>query len=656
MKRRYCVAKNVWAEKAVKAVLVLLFSASVAWGQNNNPFSNFPLFSVERYATTSGNNHIAVFNIDNKPPYDLIFYGNGGNEFTYHSYARLSRIKRKFFFFPISEIKQIRYSKLADKRLYIFTSREKNLIGVASFTEYGTLRLLNKRVLPDYPEKILVGNFLGAPSLRALVFGSSFTGVSLFSLDNFKLKETKVLKNGSFSEGGLLDMDADGMNDLVLFDALKQKSDFYLNLLNRFEITFSEKSLNNIRNLKTSDINGDKLIDYAYLSDGKIIANIVRSNPKDREITEFTAPDCKDYEFTDFSFDFKKDLIWVNKEGDIFYRIKSKKDKFFPERFLKRTENASAISTVWNKNRREIIILSENGFFEKLSPVNKIDTTFSLLLPDLKRESAPKILRTKNGIKIAWLAESFPLVYYVNVFSSGKIKKGTETIPFAPDDLILLKNGNLYASHGDSLTLFIENKNGGEILFSASPKDYEIRNGVFLLGEKDKPLLPDSVETEFEYEKFIARRGADFVFRDSANLIFAAPKKNKLKAVKKTEYESSFSFAPVFGKTEAVIAAVKDGTVKFIGEKNELEFKCNRKFKRKNDYEFFVSGNDAIYLRDAARGNIYKARLNKNGYIRFTKILSNLNLEEPVIFSAKDKVFVAGFNGKLRTLDFIQLR
>ncbi len=657
MKKHFYGGKNAYERIAGKIFLFLCLITFSIFPQSEFEKSDYPLFSVERYNTSFNNNKIAVFNIDNEPPYDLIFYDNGRNEFTYHSFAHLNKAKRKFFFFPIDEIKLIKPAKKNDERFYIFTSRTKNVVGLASFTKYGTLRLLNKRVVPSYPSKILVGNFLAIKAKRALIFGDNFNGVSLFSVDKYSLKFESVINSGFYSEGGLLDLDADGMNDLILYNPISMRSEYYLNLLNKFEITYADTSAYEIKNLKTIDLNGDKLIDYAFTNSKGITAYLTRSNPKNKIEITIPAKDCKDYVFSDFTFDYKKDLLYTDNHGNLFYSIRKNEKEFSVPWFLRNVYKASAISSVWNKDRREIIVLSKKGFFEKYSPVNSIDTTLSLLLPDIKRSLNPIIDYSKNQLKIFWLSDSFPLVYSLKIKSNRFIKE-KQVLPFTPQKLLVTNVSKYLLTENDS-TFTIRSANPVGEKIALLPKNKFILNDNIFINISDSTIYipPDTLRAGFSFDSLISFTNKNFVFAKKNNILFAKRIANdSLIITENREVADNVNIYPLYSKDKNDIVIISNDKFSISNIDTINTFTTNYNFSNKKDLVIFEKIPTSFFIYDKTKGSVYKTRKIRKNYISFSKVLINHKLKSPGFVTIKSKTFLVGFNERKKTIDFIEIK
>ncbi len=658
MKKLWFVGRSVCVRKAVSFFSFIFFFPAIFFAQTLNIPAKFPLFEIRKFNTTPGNNKIAVFNIDDVPPYDFIFYGNNKYEFTYHSYKKLEKAKRKFFFFPITEIKLLKPGKNPDKRIYIFTSKKKKLVGAASFTKYGTLRLLNKRALFDFPEKILVGNFLGNPDKRALVFGGVFDGVNLFTFENFKLNFESVIKNETFADGGLLDLDADGMNDLVLYDALDNKFQYHLNLLNKFEISLSEKPEKKARKMKVAEIDGDKIMDFAYLSGNEIVINLTRSNPKTKQIIKLKTGNCVDYDFSDFTFDFKKDFIWINGNGEIWYRVRESKQKFTPPLYLKKLTGAVSINTVWNTDRREIVILSENGFFEKYTPVNKIKNSTEILLPDFRKNSHPLFFVRKNKLEVVWLSETYPALYGIGFYYDGKIEKKILPLSFFPDGILSSGRDILFTSKNDSTVLLL-NKDS---LYKKIPANILSENFVIEKKRNFAVNLADTLVITFEFEEIISRNKNknDFVFLNKNELIFAKVLNDSIKAVKRLLVDENSKVFPLSVFPDKPGAAlIKGNKITFISENSRKEFRANYNLLRNANLSFcfFEKETGAIALKDEKKNDIYLAAIKKRrSYLAFRKVYPAINSKRYVLTQINDKLFACFFNTEMKSLKFIEIK
>ncbi len=663
MKKRCCAGKSVCGKSPVDFLAFFLLLAATVFSQTNKRAS-LPVFAVEKFSTAPGNNKIAVLNIDNSAPYDLIFYGNNRNEFTYHSFKRLGKPKRKFFFYPLSEIKQIRYSKKNDLRHYIFVSRKSRIVGLASFTEYGTLRLLNKKRIADYPDKIIVGNFLGDPQMRALVFGENFQGVSLFTEKNLKLKETKVIERGTFSEGALIDADADGMNDLALYDKFANKINFYLNLLNKFEISFEETPENIIENVKTCDINGDKLMDYAFVSDGEIVANIVNSNPRNMLRLKTEAPRCVDFVFSDCTFDYKKDLIWANENGELFSNTETggKSPQFSKPLHLTTIPDVSALSTVWNFDRRTIIALSSRGFFETFTPLEKIDTTISVLLPDYSAKAEPQIVSDKGEVKIFWLSETLPKLYSLRIAKTGKISAHETSLAFNPQNFIAGGENVFLLEDADSLVTLRRADIFGDAILSFPKKDFHSFRSEFFFTKNFAVNLTrpsDTLKVAFDFDRFIDANNDEFIFAKNDTLIFARVSSDKkMRTEKKIAFGNSGEIYPLHSQESEFFAIVIGrNEIDLIGKNRNLSFFYHNSSLSKKSLSFYLVMRDGknFLLVTTATGVIYTAEIKESrNFLAFKK--KKIAPRRGKIVKIGNKLFYASFNANLQSVDFTEIK
>ena len=429
--------KNVCTRIKISSVLlfVLIFSG-IIFAQR----FDFPVLNINVYATSSGLDKIFVFNADNKPPYDLLFYNQSSLGYTFHSGDRLEKGRSKYFFYPLTEINFFKHGTKGLKDKYLFTSQDKNVVGMVSFTEYGGMRLLNVKKVKDYPDKIDAGKYLAVPEERAIVFGKNFKGVSSVSEDKFKLKFKNLFADGYFKSGGFVDLDVDGYNDLVLYDATKKKLNYYLNVTNTFQLTKQEDISGTLTNFKVNDFDGDRVRDFSF-TDGKfLVVYIVNSNPKNIRHFRINVGNCLDYKFMKINSDNLTDIVTIDNSNNlkVFYNLG--KDRFTKGNFITKTAGVKTLATLWDNNQRNLILLSNKGLFYKIHRISVVDTSAQILLSGNGQNNVV-FAQTPENIEVSWVDKKSYLSKRLTVsLKNGAVTQYRNLIPYCPDEFSVIKN------------------------------------------------------------------------------------------------------------------------------------------------------------------------------------------------------------------------
>ena len=468
--------KNVCIKIKISRVLLfaLIFSG-VIFAQR----FDFPVLNVNVYSTSPGLDKIFVFNADNKSPYDLMFYNQTSLGYTFHSGSRMEKRRAKYFFYPITEIKFFKHGVKGLKDKYLFTSQKKNVVGMVSFTEYGGMRLPNVKKVKNYPVKVDAGKYLAVPEERAIVFGKNYNGVTSVSEDKFKIKLENLLHDGYYQTGGFVDLDVDGYNDLVLFDVINRKLNFYLNVANIFQLTKQEEISGTLSNFKVNDFDGDRVRDFSFLNGKFLTVYIVNSNPQNIKRLRIKVGKCLDYKFMKINNDNLTDVIAIDDSNmlRVFYNLG--KNKFSNGDFVAKIEGGKSLATLWDNNQRDLIILSDKGSFYKLRKKNKIDTTTQVLLSGNEIDKVV-LSQTPKNIDVCWLDKSNYTLRKISVSGkNGEIKQSQNEIPYFPDEFSVVdKGGNsswffIKYLH-NKFSYLLENNNKINLVFTDTNKFYSL--------------------------------------------------------------------------------------------------------------------------------------------------------------------------------------
>ncbi len=672
MKKLFAEGKNAYIIKVFRRVLFffLLFPTFV-FSQKNN----FPIYEVADYPTTPGLNKIFVADIDNRGPYDLVFYNNSDLGYTFHSSERQWKPRRKYFFYPISSIKLLKNAEKEIKPKYIFTSENAGVVGLVSFTEYGGMRLLNVKKVNDYPAKVDAGKFLAVPERQAVVFGSDFTGVSLFSEKNFKLKETKLFSAGSYSAGGLVDIDIDGMNDLVLFNNASRKLLYFLNVANLFQTAKEDELSGEIRKFKVNDFDGDRVRDFSFLLGDSLCIYIVNSNPQNIKRFSIFVDGCVDYKFLNINADNKRDVLAVDSTGQVFAYYNKGKNKFTAARFIDRIKGIRTLATVWNVDRRKLILLTDEGHFSTFEKTDNIDTTKSVLLYG-NDFIPPEIQESGKTLTAYWLDNKNFRFNSISVSKiTGKISAEDFPLPFSPDNFEIVKSSGTplflfekYLSSG--FTYSLTGKGKQEAIFSDTNKIKVM--GKYLVEQISDSLnlyLPIKDRNDFTFDTLsispapfaaLSARKNKFIFLDKNNkLVFSHLEKGEI--VVDTAYsvgKTSALFEAPFNNSLSVVIEAKGSRVTVYSNDTLTTYYSSRSLKAADIIPRFtlINGKRFLIIYDKGHGLFLKAEM-KTGksYLRFRPIFNAADVKDFSAVRIKDKNFIIYFNKKLNALTFKEI-
>ncbi len=321
-------------------------------------------------------NYTGIYIIDyNKDSFDdILVYGINDKKIALHAGLKnqsFSAASEKFFYYPITEFKFFNHKKYVGD-LYLFISREKRLVGLVSFTKYGTLQLLNQIELDYYPGSISIGDYDKDGINDALISGENFDGLSILKEDKFKLIEEKIYSNRIFSEAKFIDLDYDNFVDIAALDLFENSIVIFNN--NRFgefkksrSIIFDDK----IKNLSATYFNKDDYIDL-IISQGNSLnvwyGDSVSSFNEKVVYPLMSYPDK--YTIADYNSDGYYDFAWLNKSsGDLKLLLSRFDNSDYEEHLLMNDKDIVNIIN-WNDDSvLNLLAVHRNG---KLSIYNKI--------------------------------------------------------------------------------------------------------------------------------------------------------------------------------------------------------------------------------------------------------------------------------------------
>lgn len=195
---------------------------------------------------------------------DLLLFAKDSKEFVLYKGLKNNSYQEsahRFFFYPINNIGLMR-ERSNSGNVQMFISRKNRKAGLAAFTSYGTLQLLNENTLDSYPDDFIIDDFDNDGAKEAVIYGINFNGLEFASEKRLSLKTTKILDKRLFREVLSLDVNYDGFNDLVAYDILKNSVCILIN--DREGGFYEEREVPHhkpLRNISLTDYDDDQFTD-----------------------------------------------------------------------------------------------------------------------------------------------------------------------------------------------------------------------------------------------------------------------------------------------------------------------------------------------------------------------------------------------------------
>lgn len=356
-------------------ITILIFFASVSqllFGQYKLNGS----YEYETYSTEAGFSKFYEYDFNEDGTKDILLVGKNDKQvvwFKLNPNGKIDEIINKFFFYPVSNIKQ--FKTISGAETHLFTSRKRRMLGLVSFTKYGTIQLLNEIRFDSYPSEIISGDFNGDGAADALTFGNSFEGVSLVEEKGYKLSSTKLVNKGIFSELAVIDINTDGRNDFVAFNFLDHSLHFYENADSGIFNDIRKIKLDSeIDNLSEFDFNYDEYPDLIFSTEKGIevfygdsvfsYTNKAKLN-LDGNVIGFT--------LCDLNNDNRSDIVALTSEG-IYFSFNSDSVSFGKPFRFNIIENPTAITNV-SKN---VFYYSGDGNLDRIKHSSKFNSDIKL--------------------------------------------------------------------------------------------------------------------------------------------------------------------------------------------------------------------------------------------------------------------------------------
>lgn len=373
-----------------------LFNSAIA----QVPINGF--CQVKSFPAFPGFNRISVSDVNYDSFKDIILYspsqksiavieGKMGSSFTDYKI-----INSQYNFSNIIPV----YNKAAGSQQYVFSSRKKRTVGLFSFSSFGRFNLLAKIGFDSYPENISVADINNDGDFEYLISGSGFKGLSLLSLIDGELSETKLEENSIYGEAVFVDISNDGNPDIAAFNLFNNSFEvFYNDGKGRFERIRTEFENTSIENLEKIDFNRDGYDDLIYTVNNsfKLAFGDSQSfyNSSIVITTEFIP-----HRFTvaDFNGDKLNDIAYIDSSQGILSVIFAKgNNQFYPEIIYMKKEGLTDLHLFRSHNSNSLILLNKSGEIFIVSRLFSLPDEANLI-PALQPSTITKFDLGNDGI------------------------------------------------------------------------------------------------------------------------------------------------------------------------------------------------------------------------------------------------------------------
>ncbi|MBU1449131.1 VCBS repeat-containing protein, partial [Patescibacteria group bacterium] len=370
---------------------IFLFHSNTHSQININGFGKTSL-----YSSLPGYSNILQLNFNGDDYSDIMLFDPAQKRFVIHKGQKentFSKAIDKFFFYSIDNIKLLQ-NRTNEQNLFLFVSRKERKAGLSSFTQYGTLQLLNLKNFDSYPSNISVADYDLNGAKDALISGESFNGLTILTVDKLILKEKKIITKKNFSGAEFIDLNFDGFPDIAAIDLVDNSIKLYINNREeKFVESNTIKYLQPISNLKICNINNDDFNDIAFIKNNEIeilLGDSVSSfeNKLSFEFSYFPLQ----YEINDLNSDEIQDLILINSRKDrveIFF-MDNKSTLPKPEIYFNNKKIAS-VKILQRGNAKRLAAVSLSGELFITGKINRTNNAFNFAAG-----SSPKLFTQSN--------------------------------------------------------------------------------------------------------------------------------------------------------------------------------------------------------------------------------------------------------------------
>ena len=292
------------------------------------------------------------------------------------------------------------YNKATGMEQYVFLSRKKRTVGLFSFSSFGRFNLLAKIGFDSYPENISVADINNDGDFEYLVSGSGFKGLSLLSLIDGELTESKLEENSIYGEAVFVDISNDGYPDIAAFNLFNNSFEvFYNDGKGNFDRVRTEFENTSIENLEKIDFNNDGYDDLIYTVKNSFKLAIGDSqsfyNSSFVINTEFIP---HRYTVADFNGDNLNDIAYIDSSQGVLSVIFAKgKNQFHPEIIYMNKVGLTDLHLFRQHNSNSLILLNKAGEIFIVSRLFSLPDEANLI-PALRPSTITKFDLGNDGI------------------------------------------------------------------------------------------------------------------------------------------------------------------------------------------------------------------------------------------------------------------
>ncbi len=297
----------------------------------------------------------------------------------------LSKGRETYFGYPITGLVQLSTSNKSEKK-YAFISRKSRTLGIASFTKQGFVVLKLKLKFDSYPSSIDAADINHNGKDELLVTGSTFNGIVIVEVKNNKLIESRIKSGDSFKEAKFIDLDYDGYPDIVAFNVVKNKIEFfYNNQAGNFNQYREIKLREDAAEFTVTDFNSDGFNDLVVRNNkgfNCILGDSVSSFQERLSIkTDFTPGG---FNIFDYNGDGLNDIACYSKTDGGVYVIYAEDSNLFykPLNYFVKP-GICALASYIDRKGKHLAALSSNGNIYEISTLKYFKNDFSIsITPD----------------------------------------------------------------------------------------------------------------------------------------------------------------------------------------------------------------------------------------------------------------------------------
>lgn len=210
-----------------KILFFVIFIPPIVFSQI--PFKGF--CKIDSFPTDSGYTKIFSLNFNQDEYADLLLYNPSLKQaalFEGKSGLNFELKKNLLFHSQPAKFEPIILSNnLVDG--YAVTSRRDKSFSIINFNANGSYKTFNSIRFNSYPENVSASDIDGDGYTEFLISGNSFDGLTLLSYRNNQFEINNLIKNKSFQNAHLVDINLDGFKDILAASSVDNALIFYYN-------------------------------------------------------------------------------------------------------------------------------------------------------------------------------------------------------------------------------------------------------------------------------------------------------------------------------------------------------------------------------------------------------------------------------------------